>query len=204
MEKVILSLCDYTGNWPAFYQAEDGYRVIRLDIKTGDDVRLVEYINLPVHGILAAPPCTAFALSGTQHWSRMDTDGVTREGLALVDACLRAVAIYKPFWWALENPKGRLIRWLGPARFRFHPYEFGGWGNESDAYTKESLLWGTFNAPEKRLIVPEYVERKRRDGTGVTRGSKYWAGLGGKSEHTKELRSTTPLGFARAFREANP
>lgn len=61
-ERVILSLCDATGNWSRPYE-EAGYRVIRVDLSCGDDVRHMRYPG-KVHGILAAPPCRVFASSG--------------------------------------------------------------------------------------------------------------------------------------------
>lgn len=140
------------------------------------------------------PPCTAFAGSGAQYWPAKDKDGRTLEGLSIVDACLRAVAIYNPDWWVLENPVGRLRRWLGPPSLSFNPCDFGGWGDESDAYTKKTLLWGNFQHPEKRPVEPV---RACSQGSWVQK-------LGGKSERTKELRSMTPNGFARAFFAANP
>ena len=181
-----MSLCDHSGNWPNFYR-EAGYNVQLIDLKKGGDVRTLAYLDRPVYGILAAPPCTAFAGSGAQYWPKKDASGETLEALALVDACLRAVAIYKPAFWALENPVGRLRRYLGPPTLIFNPCDYG------DAYTKKTCLWGEFNAPAKNPVEPVRV---------CSQGS--WVQkLGGKSERTKELRSTTPLGFAKAFFEAN-
>jgi len=185
--RTILSLCDFTGNWALPYE-EAGYDVVRVDLKHGQDIRLVEHLARPVHGILAAPPCTAFAGSGAQYWPAKDASGETTEGIALVDACLRAVAIYQPAWWALENPVGRLRRWIGPPRMWFNPCDYG------DPYTKKTGLWGQFNEPRKTPVEPI---RTSSQGSWVQR-------LGGKSERTKELRSATPMGFARAFFEANP
>lgn len=191
--KIVLSLCDYSGNWPRFYR-EAGYDVRTVDLKREGDVRWIKFIGARVHGILAAPPCTAFAGSGAQYWKAKDQDGRTLENLALVDACLRAVAIYRPAWWALENPVGRLRDWLGPPRLMFHPCDYGGYGDETDAYTKKTLIWGEFAAPPLRRVEPVKVCDQ---GSWVQK-------LGGKSERTKELRSVTPLGFARAFFGANP
>lgn len=183
----VLSLCDFSGAWSEPYR-EAGYDVVRVDLKHGDDVRLLEHLGHPVHGILAAPPCTAFAGSGAQYWPAKDESGETLAGLALVDACLRAVALYRPTWWALENPVGRLRRWLGPPRLMFDPCDYG------DPYTKKTLLWGEFTEPLQQRVDPERV---------CSQGS-WLMQLGGKSERTKELRSQTPAGFARAFFEANP
>lgn len=206
--KTILSLCDFSGRWAQPY-AEAGYRVIRVDLKPdremddlaqdilymSRDVRWLEYWGVSkIHGILAAPPCTAFAGSGAQYWPAKDKDGRTLEGLAVIDACLRAIAIYRPEWWSMENPVGRLRRWLGPPHDLFNPCDFGGWGDGSDAYTKKTLLWGNFIKPNRRPVAPI---KSCSQGSWVQR-------LGGKSERTKELRSMTPLGFARAFFAANP
>jgi hypothetical protein len=191
--KVILSLCDYTGNWPKFYTAPE-YEVIKVDVKTTGDVRLFEYLaGRQVHGILCAPPCTDFSGSGAQYWKAKDANGSTLTALSIVDACLRMVAIYKPKFWALENPKGRLRRWLGPPRFLFDPCDFAGYGTEADRYTKKTLLWGDFNVPILNRLEPI---RSCPQGSWLQK-------LGGKSERTKTLRSMTPLGFARAFFEAN-
>jgi hypothetical protein len=189
---IIISLCDWSGEWAKPYR-EAGYTVIQVDLKLGQDVRLFEYVDR-VHGILAAPPCTAFAGSGAQYWPAKDEDGRTLEGLAIVDACMRIILTCRPKWWALENPVGRLRRWLGQPAFSFNPYEFG------DPYTKKTLLWGNFIPPtpatlgENRSVEPV---RESSQGSWLMK-------LGGSSERTKELRSITPAGFARAFFEVNP
>jgi hypothetical protein len=179
--RLILSLCDFTGNWSRPYE-EVGYSVVRIDLKHGHDVRLMEYITAPVHGILAAPPCTVFAGSGARWWEEKGEQALV-DGLALVDACLRAVALYRPLWWALENPVGRLNRWLGPPAYTFNPNEFG------DPYTKKTHLWGRFNYPRKTPVA-------------ATEGSRMHKLP--PSEDRQALRSETPMGFARAFFEANP
>jgi site-specific DNA-cytosine methylase len=98
----ILDLCSGSGNWSEPYRLA-GYEVIRIDLPA--DVRLIQFDPQPVHGILAAPPCTYFA--GAGQWVRR-TDDEYKYALSLVDACLRAVVIYRPSWWALENPVGIL------------------------------------------------------------------------------------------------
>lgn len=185
-DRTILSLCDYTGNWSQPY-VDAGYNVIRVDLKHGHDVRFFEHIKGGVYGVLAAPPCTAFSGSGAQYWPKKDASGDTALALALVDACMRAVAIYRPKFWALENPVGRLRRWLGPPRLMFNPCDYG------DAYTKKTLIWGEFEP-----LTPNPVEPER-----VCAQGSWLMKLGGSSERTKELRSATPMGFSRAFFEAN-
>lgn len=186
---LILSLCDETGNWPRPY-AEAGYEVRLVDLKHGQDVRLLELPAGPVHGILAAPPCTVFSRAG-QRWERSEQD--MKEALAIVDACLRVVLMTRPTWWALENPAGTLYRWLGPPVFRFNPWEYG------DPYTKLTCLWGNFVPP-----LPLFHSQSAVEPVRVCSQGSWIQKLGGKSEKTKRLRSATPMGFARAFMEANP
>lgn len=190
--KLILALCELTGNGSRFYR-EAGYEVRQYDIQKDPkhDVCLLPHIEEEVHGILAWPPCTQFAGSGARWWAAKG-EQVLKEGLAIVDACLRAVLIYQPKWWALENPVGRLPRFIGPYRMTFQPYEYGGWiegGEESDGYTKRTCMWGEFNIPEKRPVPNKH-------------GSKMH--LLPPSPERANLRSATPFGFSRAFFEANP
>jgi hypothetical protein len=183
----ILSLCDRSGEWSRPYEAA-GYDVIRVDLQNAvrRDVRLLEWIDVPIYGILAAPPCDHFAASGARWWEEKGEEAVF-EGLSVVDACLRAVAIYRPEFWALENPVGRLRRYLGPPAFTFDPCEFG------DPYTKKTLLWGHFTPP-----VP-LVSVQARTPVEPVLGSKIHR-MGSKQ---KNERSVTPAGFAQAFFEAN-
>jgi hypothetical protein len=187
LTKTILSLCDHSGTWSAPY-TEAGYDVHRVDLQDGQDVRLLEYPG-HVHGILAAPPCRVFCRPGARLWDQWGDEGLA-EGLALVDACLRFVAICKPKWWALENPPGRLDLYLGRPKLSFHPWEYG------DAYTKHTYLWGDFTAPTRCPVDPEkypdHLPPGRRDRT--SRMSSSW----------RNQRAETPPGFAKAFFDANP
>ena len=185
MRGLILSLCDYTGNWSRPY-ADAGYEVVVIDLQRGQDVRLVRHQPCPVQGILAAPPCTEFARSGARWWSEKGEDRLVA-AMSVVDACLRAVAIYRPEWWVLENPVGRLKDYLGPPKFRFDPCDFG------DPYTKRTWLWGNFTPPTP-ILCPSAVS------VAPTEGSK----MHRMSGRDKNGRSATPPGFAKAFFEANP
>lgn len=174
--KIILDLCGGTGAWSKPY-ADAGYDV-RVITLPEHDVRLYE---LPdnVYGILAAPPCTMFASSGAR-WQRTDEQMV--EALSVVDACLRLIMVCKPVFWALENPIGKLVRYLGKPVMYFNPCDHG------DPYTKKTCLWGRFNMPVKNLVEPEKKNRIHHMASSPERAA---------------LRSITPPGFAKAFFEAN-
>ncbi len=101
------------------------------------------------------------------------------DALSVVDACLRAVMIYRPKFWALENPVGKLTRFLGKPKLYFDPCDYG------DPYTKKTGLWGEFNVPIRKPVAASY-------------GSMMHTDIRNQAE-----RSKTPLGFAKAFFEAN-
>jgi site-specific DNA-cytosine methylase len=200
---LILSLCDHTGNWSRPYAEDPAYEVVRVDALDGQDVRLLSYIDRPVHGILAAPPCTDFSTAqGVRSWGKKGTKEVI-EAMSVVDACMRAVAIYRPYWWALENPPGRLRYWIGAFSWSFQPYEYGRYletGEKTldcslfpanDAFTKRTLIWGTARKPLRKPVSVTHVHPE--------------GGWNNKcfNQH-KGHRSVTPMGFSRAFKEANP
>ncbi len=148
--KVILSLFDYSGRWSSPYK-EAGYDVYCIDIKHGIDILDLSVDDLPseVHGILAAPPCTDFSGSGAQYWKVKD--GRTDASLALIDKTLSLVDHFRPVFWALENPVGRLPT-LRPALGKpwyFNPNEFAGYlpleEQGRECYTKRTGIWGVFN-----------------------------------------------------------
>ena len=181
-EKVIYSLCDYSGNWVRYYK-DAGYDTRCIDLKNGQDVRLLLRPDVQVYGVLAAPPCTVFAGSGAK-WRALRPVSEVLEGLSIVDACLRFIYACDPVFWALENPVGWLNNYIGKPKMYFDPCDYG------DPYTKRTGLWGKFNVPERTPVEP--VE-----------GSKLHLNYGGRSERTKTMRSITPLGFAEAFFKAN-
>lgn len=198
-QKIVLSLFDLSGTWSQPW-IDAGYQVFRFDIQAdpyfGDINNFsVEFFNelfacfdgLDVHAILAACPCTDFAVSGARHFAAKDADGRTLSSIELVYQTLRSIEFFKPNIWAIENPVGRIesLTGLSPWRLSFDPFHFG------DTYTKKTLLWGRFNA-DLPIAPVEPVE-----------GSKMHRLYGGKSIATKNARSVTPEGFAYSFFIAN-
>jgi len=243
--KTLLSLFDYSGNWSRPFLESGEWEVIRWDIKIDKflDIKnldscetCLEILGLDIDGILAAPPCTDFAVSGAQYWKIKDANGNTEKSLELVRQVLRLVDLYRPtdpdydgtFFWCMENPVGRIPKFfpeLGKPLI-IEPYEYAGWNElntkellrlkqiarkeykditaeeaefvlKCEAYTKKTCLWGEFN---RELLIkfkkPIQPIKVCKQGSPLQR-------LGGKNETTKEKRSFTPNGFARAFFEAN-
>lgn len=175
--RTVLDLCGGTGSWSQPYR-EAGYHVELVDLPR--DVRLLKWDRSwrDVHGILAAPPCTVFSYARNRYEPGPEE---LVAALSVVDACLRAVMLYKPTWWALENPRNKLRRYLGPPRLTFSQWEYG------DAAEKPTCIWGEFNAPMFR------PSRRTKPSTWQT-----------KRKNADPEDAKTPPGFARAFFEANP
>jgi len=176
--KIILDLCGGTGAWSKPYK-EAGYDV-RLITLPEYDVRTYQPPE-NVYGILAAPPCTVFASSGARWWEEKGEEALI-EGLSIVDACLRIIFVTNPHFWCLENPVGKLRRYIGEPVMYFEPFEYG------DSYIKKTCLWGKFNVPKKCPVKPK---------------NKSYIHYLSPSKKRSKLRSITPQGFARAFFEAN-
>lgn len=188
MSLIILDLCGGTGSWSKPYK-EAGYDVRVLTLP--DDIRLLRAIG-PVHGILAAPPCTEFSFAKHYHGKGNYTHNF-KEGMSIVDACFRFITLCNPKWWAMENPKGYLRRFLGNPQLTFDPWEFG------DPYQKKTDIWGCFTMPQRSILekpidLIKFSLLKSKD----IRPEMY-----GKLTRT-ERRAMTPQGFAKAFFEANP
>jgi hypothetical protein len=205
VSRIVLDLCGGTGAWSEPYRAA-GYDV-RLVTLPADDVRAYEPPE-GVYGVLAAPPCTEFAASGARWWAGKDP-GRLAEALEIVAACLRVIERARPWFWALENPVGRLSRYLGPPRYSWQPWEFG------DPWVKRTCMWGNHNEPERRPVSPGLLPRRYRGESGnhnspgrllALMGVQAWDWVHHlpPSPDRATLRAITPPGFARAFFEANP
>lgn len=211
-QKIILDLCGGTGSWSKPYR-DAGYDV-RVITMPRFDVTKFEYndetaelifrstigndmvVYAPhVYGILAAPPCTMFSIARTVAKQPRDLRG----SMAIVNACKKIVehvmiaTDMKMGFWAIENPRGHLRKFLGIPKNTYFQWQFGG------QHKKPSDFWGYYNPPrpfvtvepkfdvdkswQKPVCPPEYLHLKL-DRAGI--------------------RSITPAGFAQAFFKANP
>jgi hypothetical protein len=210
MRGTVLSLCDRTGNMVRPW-LDAGYSALTIDIQQQinphpnrehwtcgvEGVDLAEHMKYRKYvAVFAFPPCTHLAVSGARWFKDKGLD-VLIEALEIVNACRKfCEASGAP--WMLENPVGTLSTitesyWQAPSH-SFNPNDYG------DPYTKKTLLWtgGGFIMPPivkpgDLLSAPTWVE--------PTEGSKMH--LLPPSADRADLRSETPMGFARAVFEAN-
>tara|TARA_Y100000310_G_scaffold233834_1_gene236721 strand:- start:46 stop:645 length:600 start_codon:yes stop_codon:yes gene_type:complete len=192
-DKLILDLCGGTGSWSKPYK-ENGYNVQIVDFNEwgennfDGDIRFFKKLNKKVYGILSAPPCTHFAVSGARWWKDKGIEPL-KDGLSIVDSVFRIVFAHKPKFWVMENPVGRLVHYIGKPKHIFNPCDYG------DPFTKKTCLWGNFNIPKQNIVEPEFVILP--DGKRMSKMHYY----GFKNRKIK--RSITPPGFAKAFYESN-
>jgi site-specific DNA-cytosine methylase len=175
-EKIILDLCGGTGAWSKPYQ-EAGYDVRLIDLP--EDVRLLEFKkDIQIWGILAAPPCTIFSYARQRYGLPKEHELIS--ALSVVDACIRAVYIYNPRFWVLENPRNKLRKYLGEPRIVFKQWWYG------DGQEKPTCLYGNFK-------IPDYDPGKR------TKKSTFKTST--QNSHKKD--AITSPSFAKAFFKAN-
>jgi hypothetical protein len=196
----ILSLCDYTGNMVRPW-LEAGHEAVIVDLqhppgeaRDGLLIRVgANILDYQPSGhfdaVFAFPPCTDLAVSGARHFVAKGPER-RRAAMATVHRC-REIAEGLTECWVLENPVSVISsEWRSPD-WMFHPYEYGGYLDPvGDRYTKATCLWtgSGFVMPMKRPVSPT-------DGSKMHRLPP--------SPERANLRSATPIGFARAVFEAN-
>ncbi len=243
-DRSLLSLFDYSGRWSSPF-CDAGWDVVPWDIKI-DEFRdimtldgpetLMDLFEQEFSGVLAALPCTHYAVSGAQYWKAKDADGRTNEAMDLTYQVEKLVDWYCPtdpdyyedggtFFWALENPVGRLNKLHPelPAPLYWNPCDFAGYLNLSDSDHNEL---DRIRRKDGRDITREEVEfvmkceaytkktglwgdfnhnliKNAIEPVRVCRQGSPVQTFGGKSDRTKEVRSNTPVGFSIAFYNAN-
>jgi len=203
---IVVSLCDLTGNMVRPW-ADAGYECwcfdtahsIRVPRIEGNihyvwgDARTVKRPAGNIVAIFAFPPCTHVAVSGARDFA-LKGGQMLRDALEIFEAC-RQVCEWSGAPYCIENPVGVLssIPHIGKPQHYFDPCDYTAF-EPADHYTKKTCLWtgNGFVMPPK-AIDPALVGRKPDD-----RIHKATPG-----EDRGDIRSVTPMGFARAVFRAN-
>lgn len=201
--KIIISFFDNSGIWSLPYRLA-GYIVIQVESKLGLPLSnfLYTYIDKSrVHGILAAPPCVDFTKAGSSTWNKKDVSGETQKSVKLVLNVLEIVEYFNPSFWVLENPPGRLEKLIPLLKkyrlLSFQPYYY------NDPYSKYTILYGKFNP----FLTQSPVPRNNPSSKGVMSIDHFLIHDQLKVVprlKRNEFRSITPVGFSKAFFQANP
>lgn len=201
----VISLCDRTGNmvlpwadagYPCFcFDTQHSIRRPRVDgnitFLWGD----VRTIRRPVRGTIVAlfafPPCTNVSGSGARDFL-IKGGGLLRDAIELFDAC-RQIGEWSDAPYMIENPVGVLssVPHIGKPQHYFDPADFTAF-ELGDNYTKKTCLWtgnGFVMPPPARVAdLGEPDDRIHKASRTDDRG---------------DIRSVTPMGFARAVFQAN-
>ena len=233
MKQIVISLYDFTGEalkpwaeagyichafdiqhlesgWVDRFEGGGSIRFHKADLHDHKNLNAIHsaFADKPVAFGMAFPVCTDLAVSGAAHFAKKAEANPSFQDEAVSHAvwCAKVFNSLKiPFF--IENPVSVLAtKWRKPD-YSFHPYEYGGYipyGEEQhprwpdfiaprDAYPKKTCLWtgNGFKMPSKVAVEPESGH------------SRQHLKLGGKSAKTKNIRSATPRGFARAVMLAN-
>lgn len=171
---------------------------------TGDDdlQKITNITGSDVEFIFGFPECTDLAVSGAAHFAKKRSINANFQHDAMRFVYLvRDLGEHIGCKWALENPISVISSMWRKPDFKFHPYEYGGYLpaddahpfypdyiKPRDAYPKNTCIWcgNGFIQPIKKPVDvgPRFSDQYKK--------------LGGKSLKTKNIRSATPRGFAKA------
>jgi len=187
------------GMWFSKNVSGDYLSIDRTSITTitGNDVEF----------IFGFPECTDLAVSGAAHFAKKrDDNPFFQEEAMMLFSLVESLGVELGCKWGLENPVSVASTLWRKPDFSFHPFEYGNYLPKDDvhpfypeyikpqdAYPKKTCIWSGngFVKPDKKpvKVTDGYSDQHKK--------------LGGKSLKTKNIRSATPRGFAKAVFEAN-
>jgi hypothetical protein len=190
----VLSICDLTANMVRPW-TDAGHTATIVDIQhqvgerkedrlTVVGADLLEWKPEESYDIVFAfPPCTHLANSGAR-WFRDKGLKALIEALTLVERCREICEEQINAPYMIENSVGQLSTYWRLPNYYFDPCDYG------DPYTKKTALWtgNGFRMPTKDRVEPTLGSKMHYVSPGPDRSN---------------IRSETPMGFARAVYEAN-
>jgi len=196
--EIVVSLCEQSGNMVRPW-ARHGYECYAVDLQNDGSTEhagdgQIHYVNAdvrdwqppeqPVRIGFAFPPCTDLAVSGAK-WFKEKGLLALAEAIELVGVCKQQLeGLDCP--WMLENPKSTLsTHWRAPD-YKFDPYQYDGYTESDERYTKETWLWtgGGFQMPKTDAVREHQADDRIHKMP--------------PSADRSEKRSETPTGFACA------
>lgn len=216
--RTVISLCDLTGNMVLPW-LDAGYAAFLVDPQHGftrTEGSVTKFAGtiedaFPAIGelirsnqvamVFGFPPCTHLAVSGAKHFQRKMTDKSWKhyqgpnmwiDAMRIVQECANVGQLSGAPWF-LENPKTRISTLWRKPDHKFHPWQYTAY-EPGDNYTKDTWLWtgGGFIMPppamDANVILTPPDNRIHFASPGPERAN---------------IRSVTPMGFARAVFEAN-
>lgn len=207
--KTVISLCDLTGNVTQPW-VDAGYRALLVDPQHGttriegavtkfagtieDAMEFIGHLirTGDVAMVFGWPPCTDMAVSGARWFEdKRKADPMFQAKAVMVAEQCRTIGRLSGAPWTVENPVSVLASAFGKPSHYFHPWQYTAY-EPADSYTKKTCLWtgGGFIMPEP-AVDPDAPEPDNRI---------HFASPGPERAN---IRSVTPMGFARAVFAAN-
>lgn len=202
MSKLVLSLCDKSGNMILPW-LEAGYECMIVDTQHPKGIKKTG--NLTIVGaditkwlppktdyqiVFAFPPCTNLATSGARWFPDKGLTGLI-EGLQTFEACIK-IAEWSQAPYMIENPVSTISTYYRKPDHIFHPTEYAGYlqNPEEEAYQKRTCLWtgNGFQIPDPKPV--------------PATNKNYIVNMG-QTKNRAEKRSITPQGFANAVYQKN-
>lgn len=174
-------------------QREDGMITHGVDLRTAPWAQILSLFEGDDVAFLSCfPPCTHLSVSGAR-WMKGKGLRALEESVAYFATCSE-VAHHLGAPYMIENPVSTISTYWREPDHKFHPAWYAGYSGEQDNYTKETWLWvgNGFLMPQRRTFGDLF------DGPDTTYIHHQAPG-----EERANIRSATPLGFARAVFEQN-
>lgn len=211
MKPAVVSLCDRTGNMVRHWAevgcecwCVDTQHSIRKDRTEEVGSGLIHFVwgdarswRMPgkarknlLH-IFAFPPCTHLTCTCARDFQKK-AGWLLSDAVQIFDSC-EVAATFAGVPYMIENPAtNRLNTHRRPPDFQFHPWEYAGYlpDVETDNTAKKTGLW----------IGNGFIMPSRKPAPEPHRQDCFHAA---KTDDRADIRSETPMGFARAVFEAN-
>lgn len=205
---IVVSLFDFTGNmlqpWHEagavchLFDIQHGRGKSRLDMYCHRaDLSASEFVLETLEGqnvdfLSCFPPCTHLAVSGAR-WFKGKGLRALEESLSYFSTCIEvAEALDCPYM--IENPMSTISTYWREPDYKFHPCHYSGYVGGEENYTKETWLW-TGNG----FVMPP----KKMSGDLFDMPDTTYIHHQPPGEERANIRSATPMGFAKAVFEAN-
>lgn len=186
---------------------------LRIDLSNAESLRDLAEWKKP-RMVFSFPPCDDLAVSGAAWFEKKRKENPNFQNDAMALAMAGSYLAFETekltgrlVPWFAENPVSRLATMWRKPNYYFNPCDYGGYLSDTearhptypniipsrDAYTKKTCLWtgNGFIMPTPKPVKP------------FSKDSPLHTKLGGKSRRTKNIRSQTPRGFAKAVFLAN-
>ena len=209
---IAISLFDLTGNmlkpWldagyechlfdiqhpPGYSVRDDGFRCHGVDLRHLEWGDVFKLAGKEISFMSAFPPCTHLSVSGAR-WFKGKGLRALEESIAYFATCAE-IAEYLECPYMIENPMSTISTYWREPDHKFHPCHYAGYVGGDENYTKETWLWtgGGFKMPSKDMPMGGLWDEPDRN----------YIHYQSPGEERANIRSATPMGFAKAVFQAN-